>query len=81
MDNKTKGLLKSALLGWGVAFFMIYAISGSEAEGSFALFLSLAPGAIGGILVYYILSKGKDDKISVRNKTPEERLLDLKKIL
>lgn len=59
-----KKLLKGALIGWGVAFLLVCIIGGSpENEFGFRwyIFLSLAPGAIIGIIVTYIINKSNNN--------------------
>lgn len=83
--NKTgKRLLKSALIGWLVAFLGSSILIGGDDtifDGQFLLFLSLAPGAIAGIIVSQILNKSNESFKMVQSKTPESRLMDLKNLL
>ena len=64
-------LVKAALIGWAVAFFLVIVIGGdfpdSEADFRFILFLSLAPGAIVGIITAYIIERA--------NKSPKKEAL------
>lgn len=53
-----KKLLLGALIGWGVAFLLIFIFAfGAGYPIGFLLFLSLAPGVITGIIVTYIINK------------------------
>lgn len=62
MENTiAKKLLKGALIGWGVAFLLMCLIAGEfpneDYEFRWFIFLSLAPGAVIGIIVTYIINK------------------------
>ena len=76
-------LVKAALIGWAVAFFLVIVIGGdfpdSEADFRFILFLSLAPGAIVGIITAYIIERA--NKSPKKEATLESRLQELKKLL
>lgn len=87
--NKTgKRLLNYALSGWGIAFLGAWLLLGGEdslfgEEGGLQLllFLSLAPGAIGGLIVGHMVNKNSEQPKTEQIKTPEERLVDLKSLL
>lgn len=87
--NKTgKRLLKYALSGWAIAFLGAWlllggedSLFGEEGEIQFLLFLSLAPGAIAGLIVGHLVNKNNEPPEIEQIKTPEERLVDLKNLL
>lgn len=76
-------LVKAALIGWAVAIFLVIVISGefpdSEDEFRMVLFLSLAPGAIVGIITAYIIEKA--NKSPKTEATLESKLQELKRLL
>lgn len=78
-------LLKGALLGWLGAIIAISVLS-QKSPNSFMVFLSLAPGAIVGIIVVYIMERSKMDSLhgAQQSNTPasvEDRLIKLKSLL
>ncbi len=83
--NKTgKRLLKFALGGWAVAFLAASIFLGGE-DSLFdiksLLFLSLAPGAITGLIIGHIMNKNDAPKSIEFSKSPESRLIELKNLL
>lgn len=87
--NKTgKRLLKYALMGWLIAFLGASMLIGGDdgwfggEDGiQFLLFLSLAPGAIAGLIVGHLVNKNTEQPRIEQTKTPEDRLIDLKNLL
>lgn len=76
-------LVKAALIGWAVAFFLVIVVTGefpdSEDKFRIILFLSLAPGTIVGIITAYIIEKAnKSPKTEI---TLESKLQELKRLL
>lgn len=63
MENSIgKKLLLGALIGWGVAFLLMALLLGGANDFDdikVMLFFALAPGAISGIIVTYIINKNK----------------------
>ena len=51
-------------------------------DAQYPLFLSLAPGAIIGIIVTYVVNKSSDSNVPpVKQETLEDRLIKLKSLL
>ena len=77
-------LLKGALLGWGGAIIATCVITNTSVN-EFIVFLSLAPGAIVGIIVVYIMEKSKqtNETRQVNNSisSVEDSLMKLKSLL
>ena len=76
MDNFKNGMaekaIRGALIGWAIfflAYSMIIRFPETEAEWKIAIFLSMAPGVVVGILIAYVSSKKKDDNASSNNIT------------
>lgn len=91
MERKTsksmgKKLFLGALCGWVGAFLLVCIIAGEFPDSleavQWLLFISLAPGAIIGIIVTYIVNKSSNSNTPlVQQETREERLTKLKALL
>ena len=91
MESKTsksmgEKVFIGALLGWAGAFILMCMIFGSFtknlSDAQYPLFLSLAPGAIIGIIVTYVVNKSSDSNVPpVKQETLEDRLIKLKSLL
>lgn len=82
-ETMGKKLILGTLCGWVGAFLLMCLIfrsfPTSLEDATWPLFLSLAPGAIIGIIVTYIVSRSSNSNTPlVQKETREERLIKLK---
>lgn len=77
----SRKLIKGALIGWFIAFVAVKYLLGFNSI-ELELFLSMAPGAIAGVIIVYVINKpNKQPTQQIIKDSKEDRLIKLKSLL